>query len=361
MTVELFVDAQRLSPYALSAYVALRRKGVGFELRSVDLDQGGQQAPAYEQASLTARVPMLVVDGWALSESSAIAEHVDETWPGPRLYPREARQRARARQLQAWLRSDLGELRAARNTEGIFLGRVLGPMGEVARRQADRLLRAASALVGPGQDHLFEDWCIADTDLALMLMRLISQGDPMPPHLEAHARRQWQMPEIQAWIGLERSPGPPAHAVADAAPAVDGIDHVHVFVGNRARAEGWYGRVLGFRPVPRFESWARDGGPLTLADADHRVHLALFERTPQPCRSTIAIRVGGQAFLTWRARLEATLGVAVQPVDHGLSWSLYFSDPDGNPFEITTGDVAAVATALGGGNAVPADDLLRPA
>jgi glutathione S-transferase len=345
MTVELVVDSQFLSPYALSAFVALRHKGVDFTLRTIDLGAGQQRAADFAQPSLTARVPMLVIDGWPLSESSAIAEYADEAWPGPRLYPLPPRDRARARQLQAWLRSDLADLRAARNTEGVFLGRRLGPMDDRARRQADHLLRVASALIVPGQQQLFDDWCIADVDLALMLMRLVSQGDPVPPHLEAYARHQWQTPDVQAWVGIERPVGQSERPSTDQPPPVERIDHVHVFVTDRARAEAWYARVLGFGRVAHLEAWAADGGPLTLADADGRVHLALFERPHQPCRSTVAIGLGGEAFARWRARLEAALGTWVEPVDHGLSWSLYFSDPDGNPFEITTYDTSAAAAA----------------
>lgn len=136
----------------------------------------------------------------------------------------------------------------------------------------------------------------------------------------------------------------PDKMMTDDAPLVDGIDHVHVFVSDRAAAEAWYARVLGFRRVAHLESWAADGGPLTLADAAGRVHLALFERPSLPCRSTVAIGVRGDAFMRWRVWLEASLGRPVEPVDHGVSWSLYFSDPDGNPFEITTYDRGALTS-----------------
>ncbi len=33
-------------------------------------------------------------------------------------------------------------------------------------------------------------------------------------------------------------------------------------------------------------------------------------------------------------------------VDHDLSYSLYFTDPDGNPLELTTNDHGAVAAEL---------------
>ncbi len=334
MMIELFVDAHHLSPYALSAFVALRHKGVEFTLRTVDLEGAEHLDAAYRDRSLTARVPMLVTDGWALTESSAIAEYVDEAWPGPRLYPSDPRQRARARQLQAWLRSDLGDLRAARNTEGVFLGRRLLPMNDMARRQAEQLVRVAETLLGPEQAHIFDAWCIADVDLALMLMRLISQDDPVPEHLAAYARQQWQRVEVQQWLDLPRQL--PAQLLEPGWPALEGIDHVHVFVSDRAAAEVWYGRVLGLRRVPGLEGWAVDGGPLTLSDPGGRVHVALFEAPTQASRSTIALQADGRAFAAWRRHLERALGAPPRLVDHELSWSLYFSDPDGNPFEITT-------------------------
>ena len=73
----LFVDAQYASPYALSAFVALTVKQVPFELRTVDLSAAAHHAPAYTELSLTRRVPTLVHDGFALSESSAIDEYAD--------------------------------------------------------------------------------------------------------------------------------------------------------------------------------------------------------------------------------------------------------------------------------------------
>ena len=73
---------------------------------------------------------------------------------------------------------------------------------------------------------------------------------------------------------------------------------------------------------------------------------ALFERPRQACRSTIALRVDAAAFLAWRSHLAAALLRGAEPQDHALSWSMYFADPDGNPYEITCYDYAALAPAL---------------
>ncbi|MEQ1684182.1 MAG: VOC family protein [Burkholderiaceae bacterium] len=126
-------------------------------------------------------------------------------------------------------------------------------------------------------------------------------------------------------------------------PSLDRIDHIHVYVADREVAEQWYGDVLGLLRVPELEPWAADGGPLTVANAAGTIHLALFERKPQPTRSTVAFGVTAPEFVAWRRHLVAALDAPAKVDDHQLSWSLYFSDPDGNPFEITTYDYDAVA------------------
>ena len=128
-------------------------------------------------------------------------------------------------------------------------------------------------------------------------------------------------------------------------PAFDRIDHIHVYATDRNRAEQWYADVMGFRRVPELESWA-DGGPLTLSNSSGTVHIALFEAPAQPCRSVIALSVGAEEFVAWRKHLVDKLRRPVEPEDHELSWSLYFADPDGNPWEITSYQHAIVATLL---------------
>jgi catechol 2,3-dioxygenase-like lactoylglutathione lyase family enzyme len=130
------------------------------------------------------------------------------------------------------------------------------------------------------------------------------------------------------------------------APKLTGIDHIHVFVSDRLAAEDWYRRVLGLVRAPALESWAAGGGPLTVSDESGRVHLALFERPRQGCRSVVALGASGVDFLSWLRHLESTLGRRLEPVDHEFSWSLYFEDPDGNPYELTSYEHSAIEAGL---------------
>lgn len=127
-------------------------------------------------------------------------------------------------------------------------------------------------------------------------------------------------------------------------PSLDDVDHVHVMVADRRGALDWYQRVLGVEPVADLAAWAVDGGPLTLGNATGSVHLALFERPVQPGnRSTVALRVSAQDFVAWREHLRVALAAEPEFQDHELAVSLYFADPDGNPYEITTYEVDALA------------------
>lgn len=118
-------------------------------------------------------------------------------------------------------------------------------------------------------------------------------------------------------------------------PPWQGFDHLHLDVKDRAAALPWYERVLGLRVCDALRHWAVDGGPLTLEDPEQLVHLALFERAPRPGSGTLALRVSPLHFSAWQQHLQAQSDLTLRSEDHGLSQSLYFSDPDGNAFEIT--------------------------
>ncbi|MFC6298039.1 glutathione transferase [Pseudomonas sp. CCM 7893] len=202
--LRLYVDAQFTSPYAMSAFVALREKGLEFEVLTLDLDVSENNAQGFASLSLTQRVPTLVEGDFALSESSAITEYLEDVFPQTPLYPAEPRQRARARQVQAWLRSDLLSIRQERSTLVVFYGVKSAPLSPAAKVAAGKLISAAQALLADNREYLFGQWSIADVDLAVMLNRLILNGDNVPAELVAYAQRQWQRPSVQEWVNQQR-------------------------------------------------------------------------------------------------------------------------------------------------------------
>ncbi|MFB3305012.1 glutathione transferase [Pseudomonas sp. AMR01] len=203
-SLRLYVDAQFTSPYAMAAFVTLREKGLAFDTLTVDLDTAQNQTPAFAQLSLTRRVPTLVDGDFALSESSAICEYLEQVYPDTPVYPADPKQRARARQVQAWLRSDLLPIRQERSTLVVFYGQRMPPLSPVAQAAANTLINAAQVLLAGNPAYLFGEWSIADVDLAVMLNRLILNGDRVPAELVDYAQRQWQRPSVQEWVSQRR-------------------------------------------------------------------------------------------------------------------------------------------------------------
>jgi glutathione S-transferase len=204
--LKLYVGADFVSAFAMSAFVALKEKQLSFELVTLDLKARDNYQASYRDLSLTCKIPTLIHQGFALSESSAIAEYLEEVAPGHnRLLPLDIKQRARARQLQAWLRSDLLVIRKERPADLIYFGKKDTPLSDDALAAVDRLFFVVDRLLEGGAEHLFGDWSIADTDLAIMLNRLVANGDQVPSRLAAYVHRQWDRDSVRAWMDIERA------------------------------------------------------------------------------------------------------------------------------------------------------------
>jgi catechol-2,3-dioxygenase len=119
-------------------------------------------------------------------------------------------------------------------------------------------------------------------------------------------------------------------------PKLENIDHIHINVADRGAAETWYRDHLGFVRESSTDSLEAGKGPLTLVNFDGSIHLALFESTDIQ-NTVVAFKVSARDLVEWITHLSVQ-GIQVEPVDHKQSWSIYFRDPDGNPFEITTAE-----------------------
>jgi len=204
----LHVDGFYLSPYVFSAYVCLKEKGLPFEIREVNLHERAQKTPAFASLSTTSRVPVLEHGAFHVSESSAIVEYLEDTFRPPQhvaTLPAAPRDRARARQIMAWVRSDLMPVREERGTNTFLHAQPYQPLSAAGRAAADKLVSAASDFVPDGRTTIFDAFSIADADLAMMLMRLIGTGESVPPKLAAFAAAQWQRPSVRSWVERKRA------------------------------------------------------------------------------------------------------------------------------------------------------------
>jgi glutathione S-transferase len=208
--LKLFVDRQFVSPYAMSVFVTLVEKGIPFDIETIDLKNHQNLQLFYQDNSLTARVPAIEHNDFWLSESTAIIEYIEAVFPAPEypsIFPQNILDRSRARQIQAWLRSDLMPIREQRPTELIFFeaATITTPLADAGKIAATKLIRVAESLLAGNSSNLFGEWCIADTDLALMLNRLILNGDQVPEQLCNYANFQWKRPAVRQWAEQNRT------------------------------------------------------------------------------------------------------------------------------------------------------------
>jgi maleylpyruvate isomerase len=100
------------SSAAYRVRIALNLKGLPYETVPVHLlKEGGQQLAApYRELNPTGLVPTLQEDDWALGQSLAILEYLEETHPAPPLLPADARQRARVRAIAQFIACDIHPL-----------------------------------------------------------------------------------------------------------------------------------------------------------------------------------------------------------------------------------------------------------
>jgi len=106
------------SSAAYRVRIALNLKALPYVTHAVNLlrDGGDQWKAAYRAVNPQSRVPTLVHDGQRFSQSLAIIEYLDETFPDHRLIPRDPVDRARVRMLSHIVASDIQPLQNTSTT-----------------------------------------------------------------------------------------------------------------------------------------------------------------------------------------------------------------------------------------------------
>ena len=110
----------RISNYHNKVRIALLEKGIEHD---EDFNARPSQTEAFIARSPLGKVPFLeLADGRRLSESSAICEYLEEAYPGTPLFPKDAWDRAKVRELLLFLELHV-ELVARRLYGQLFFGR----------------------------------------------------------------------------------------------------------------------------------------------------------------------------------------------------------------------------------------------
>ena len=118
-------------------------------------------------------------------------------------------------------------------------------------------------------------------------------------------------------------------------PAIS-LGHVHLKVRDAKRSEDFYSRAFAMRVTERV-------GPFVFLSLDGKHHdialqgLGESASSPPPGSTGLyhfAVEVPDRGSLRAAYHRLRRMGVQVDAVDHGISWALYFADPDGNGVEV---------------------------
>ena len=107
MTQRLKVIGNYISPYVRKLLVCLELKGLDYEIDPVVPFFGDDR---FSQLSPLRTIPVLIDGDLVLNDSSVICQYIEDRYPQPPLYPADVADRARARWLEEFADTRLGDV-----------------------------------------------------------------------------------------------------------------------------------------------------------------------------------------------------------------------------------------------------------
>jgi glutathione S-transferase len=108
------------SPFAWRVWLALEHKGIAYDLKLLSFDKKETKTPEFLAVNPRGQVPAIVDDGFALWESAAILEYLEEAYPQQPLLPKDKRGRAAARRRAREADNQLAEAVNGLSEETLF-------------------------------------------------------------------------------------------------------------------------------------------------------------------------------------------------------------------------------------------------
>jgi glutathione S-transferase len=208
--LQLVIGNKNYSSWSMRPWVLMRQFGIAFEeikLRFDTLTYSPESAFHRALAKYTPvkKVPVLLIDGFAVWDTLAIAEALADRHPDLAMWPREPLQRARARSLCAEMHAGFGALRShcPMNIEASLpeIGKRVVAEHEAVRDDLARINGMwAEQLAASGGPFLFGAFSIADAYYAPVVARIRTYGLPLSAAARGYADRVWAAPGIAAWV-----------------------------------------------------------------------------------------------------------------------------------------------------------------
>ena len=169
MSSPVTIIGSYLSPYVRKVLVVLHLKGIAYDIDPIIPFMGDDR---FSRLSPLRRIPVLLDGEVTLADSSVICQYLEDRHPEPALYPRDVVQRARARWLEEFADTRMGEVFIWRLFNQLvirrFVWREQTDEALVARTLAEDVPAILDYLESevPPAGYLFGDLSIADVSIA---------------------------------------------------------------------------------------------------------------------------------------------------------------------------------------------------
>jgi glutathione S-transferase len=205
--MQLVIGNKNYSSWSMRPWVLMTQLGLQFEEIKLrfDFTEGSDYRRAVARFTPAGTVPVLVDEGLAVWDTLAIAEYLNEKYPGHGVWPTDPHDRARARSLCAEMHSGFGALRShcPMNIEAALpeVGKRIWAAEAGVRRNLERIEQMwASALQDSGGPMLFGAFSAADAFYAPVCMRLRSYALPLSDTARTYVDRVAALPGVAKWI-----------------------------------------------------------------------------------------------------------------------------------------------------------------
>ncbi len=192
---------------SLVPLVTLHESGAEFEVQPISLKNGQQRSAEYMRINPKSKVPVLVIDGEALTENVAILTWLAGAFPAAKLLPTDPKNSIKALSLMAWCASGLH----------IPLGRLNAPartcdapgseesVRRLAVEEVVRNFRIVDAMLA-GKEWVFDHWTAVDAYLFWVWRRfgLFKIEIPSFPNYAGHAERMMKRQSVQRALSFEK-------------------------------------------------------------------------------------------------------------------------------------------------------------
>lgn len=205
--LELFIGSKNYSTWSMRPWLVLRYFDIAFKESLIPFDDFKRES-AFKQTILninpTGKVPALKDDGCLIWDSLAICEYLAEQYPEKQLWPKDRKQRARARSMSAEMHSSFMSLRdsCAMNIDADLtrLGAELWQKNLQLQDDVKRIQALWAERPNPNGFLCGDTLSIADAFYAPVVMRFLGYAIPVSENSQLYMQKIWALAVVQQWI-----------------------------------------------------------------------------------------------------------------------------------------------------------------